>query len=46
MKISSQLANNFDYCSAEFGDFLTKNFLLRALRASVVQSPSLLHRKS
>jgi hypothetical protein len=22
MKISSQLANNFDYCSAEFGVFL------------------------
>ena len=26
MKISSQLANNFDYCSAEIGEFLIKNF--------------------
>jgi len=27
MKISSQLANNFDYCSAEFGVLLDKNLL-------------------
>ena len=33
MKISSQLANNFDYCSAEFGEFLVKNsFTLRPPR--------------
>jgi hypothetical protein len=33
MKISSQLANNLDYCSAEF---LTTNSPLCALNASVV----------
>ena len=36
MKISSQLANNFDYCSAEFGVFFNKDSLLGALRASAV----------
>jgi hypothetical protein len=43
MKISSQLTNNFDYCSAEFGVFFNKDSLLRALRASalkVVADPS------
>src|ERR671925_127500 len=41
--ISSQLANNFDYSSAEFGVFLTKILLLGVLRASalkVVADPS------
>jgi len=26
MKISSQLENNFDYCSAEFGVFFYENY--------------------
>jgi hypothetical protein len=38
MKISSQLANNFDYCSAEIGILLSKNSLLRVLGASAVSS--------
>jgi hypothetical protein len=37
MKISSQLANNFDYCSAEFGVSLIKNSSLCVLRASAVK---------
>ena len=33
MKISSQLANNFDYCSTEIGLFLDQElFTLRARR--------------
>ncbi len=33
MKISSQLANNFDYCSAEIGEFFNQElFTLHPLR--------------
>jgi len=41
MKISSQLANNLDYCSAEFGVSLQNSFLrvLRALSVSAVIDP-------
>src|SRR3972149_12094521 len=39
--ISSQLANNFDYCSTVFGVlFLIKNSLLRVLRLSAVRYPN------
>ena len=37
-ELSSQLANNFDYCSTEIGAFLIKNSLLCALGASAVNS--------
>jgi hypothetical protein len=38
MKISSQLANNLDYSSAEFGRFLKENISsLRVLRVSAVK---------
>src|SRR5207247_8341927 len=36
MKISSQLENNFDYCSTEIEYLLIKNSLLCALSASAV----------
>jgi hypothetical protein len=32
MKISSQLANNFDYCSAEIRTFIHEKFFTSALR--------------
>jgi len=36
MKISSQLANNFDYCSTEIGVFLDQElFTLRPQRRSL-----------
>jgi len=38
MKISSQLANNFDYCSAEFGESFDQNALLCALSASALKT--------
>jgi len=28
MKISSQLANNFDYCSAEIGEFFNQELFI------------------
>ena len=43
MKISSQLANNFDYCSAESEYFLIKNSLLCVLsgreKKSIFRNP-------
>ena len=45
MKISSQLANNFDYCSTEIGVFLNKElFTLRPQRLSGESSGSLTSR--
>jgi len=41
MKISSQLANNFDYCSAE-SEVFDKNFFLGALGVSAVRDPKIL----